>query len=519
MRLGIRESARALLLAGFLAGGGALGVACGGDDDGGGGTPDSGVTPVPTGTTTSAPDAAPPPPPPPADAGADTGPSVTAAAPTFNPAAGTFTTPQSVEISTSTAGATIFYTTDGTNPTTSSVVYSAPIAVAQTTTIRAFATAPGFKDSPVSSATYTINIPPGTTAPVQFNPAAGTHPNTVNVGLSSTTENATICYTTDNSAPGCTNGVCSGTSATYNAANPVVVATAGTTIRALACKVGNTNSAETSATYQFQAAAATTDVAPGEVPYNQPVVISSITNGATIHYTTDGSTPNCFTPTTIANPTQVNITQNVTYRTIVCKAGYQASTVGVHAFTVRLGTPTLNAGTYNNNTAAQATPANDPASGVAVTYCYAAGATTPVCNAAGNGCTTGNTSLTVTQTNTTVNVVGCAPNYTPSNVVTGVFNLKVAPVAVNGPNNPGGYVPTTSANYWDGTAPDAFNLQTATTGETIRYSTDGSDVTCTQACAGNASCTVCTPGGGGCSTGPLAAFTTLKARGCRANYD
>jgi hypothetical protein len=83
-----------------------------------------------------------------------------AATPTFSPAAGSFTSPQMVTISDATAGAMIFFTTDGTTPTTSSTKFTGPIAVNSTETITAIAAASGFSNSAVASATYTINAPP-----------------------------------------------------------------------------------------------------------------------------------------------------------------------------------------------------------------------------------------------------------------------------------------------------------------------------------------------------------------------
>ena len=76
--------------------------------------------------------------------------------PVFSLAAGTYATAQTVSLSTPTAGATIYYTTNGSTPTTGSTVYSAPLAINATTTVMALATASGLSNSGVVSATYTI---------------------------------------------------------------------------------------------------------------------------------------------------------------------------------------------------------------------------------------------------------------------------------------------------------------------------------------------------------------------------
>ena len=80
----------------------------------------------------------------------------TVATPTFSPAAGAYTSAQNVTISTTTTGATIYYTTDGSEPTTNSSVYSSAIPVSSTTTIKAIAVAAGYDNSSVATATYTI---------------------------------------------------------------------------------------------------------------------------------------------------------------------------------------------------------------------------------------------------------------------------------------------------------------------------------------------------------------------------
>jgi len=78
------------------------------------------------------------------------------ASPTFTPAAGSYGTAQTVTISDTTLGATIYYTTNGTAPNVNSSVYSVPITVASSETIEAFAAASGFSNSPAASAAYTI---------------------------------------------------------------------------------------------------------------------------------------------------------------------------------------------------------------------------------------------------------------------------------------------------------------------------------------------------------------------------
>lgn len=77
------------------------------------------------------------------------------ATPTFTPAEGTFTEAQQVTITCATDGATIYYTTDGSTPTTSSTEYTGAITVNETTTIKAIAVKSGMADSEVATATYT----------------------------------------------------------------------------------------------------------------------------------------------------------------------------------------------------------------------------------------------------------------------------------------------------------------------------------------------------------------------------
>jgi hypothetical protein len=82
-----------------------------------------------------------------------------AATPTYSPASGTFTTPQTVTITDATAGATIYYTTDGTIPSQLSPVYTGPIKVIASKTISAIAVAAGQVQSQIGYGMFNIAIP------------------------------------------------------------------------------------------------------------------------------------------------------------------------------------------------------------------------------------------------------------------------------------------------------------------------------------------------------------------------
>ena len=76
--------------------------------------------------------------------------------PKFSPASGNYTTEQNVTISCDTESATIYYTLDGKNPTEESSVYTSPIEIKETTTIKAFAKKDGMKNSGIATATFKI---------------------------------------------------------------------------------------------------------------------------------------------------------------------------------------------------------------------------------------------------------------------------------------------------------------------------------------------------------------------------
>ena len=81
------------------------------------------------------------------------------ATPVISVPTGTYTQAQSVTITDSTSGSSIYYTTDGSTPTAASTAYSGAITVSTSETLKAIAVAVGYDPSAVASATYTINLP------------------------------------------------------------------------------------------------------------------------------------------------------------------------------------------------------------------------------------------------------------------------------------------------------------------------------------------------------------------------
>ena len=162
-----------------------------------------------------------------------------AATPVITPGSQTFNPSVSVTIADSTPNSQIFYTTDGSTPTTASAKYVGAINVTTTTTINAIATAPNFLQSPVASATYTLVTQ---AAMPSFTPAPGSYTTAQSVTITSTTPNSQIYYTTNNTAPA------PGMSGTTLYSAPVPISST-TTLQAIAKAPNLTNSPVAIGTY------------------------------------------------------------------------------------------------------------------------------------------------------------------------------------------------------------------------------------------------------------------------------
>ncbi len=158
------------------------------------------------------------------------------AAPSFNPAPGTYTNGTTVTITSATSGASIRYTTDGSTPTSmTGTLYSGGVSLPTNTTLKAIAFKALLSDSAVTSGTYNAQV----AAPF-YTPAAGTYSTAQAVTIASGASGATIRYTTDGSTPSTTVGTI------YS--SPVSVASS-LTLKSIAYKTNLTNSTVTSGAY------------------------------------------------------------------------------------------------------------------------------------------------------------------------------------------------------------------------------------------------------------------------------
>jgi hypothetical protein len=304
-----------------------------------------------------------------------------AVAPKFAPVAGSYVGKQTVTISSTTTGATICYTTNGSTPTAAvagtcdsngGVEFSGgTVTVGVTEQLAAIATLVGDTNSTSATAAYTI-----TAATPTFTPVAGSYVGTQTVTISSTTTGAAICYTTNGSTPqDWPPGTCQAPTLTYS--GPISV-TATETVQALATLTGNVDSAIASAAYTItapvQAAAPTFGLAPGIYYTPQTVTLSDSTAGATICYTTNGTTPapgatagTCATGTPYAS---FVLSAPATVEAVAGGPGFTASAVASETVTIKALAPSFSpgGGTYSG---AQTVKITDNASSPTATIYYA----------------------------------------------------------------------------------------------------------------------------------------------------
>jgi peptidoglycan/xylan/chitin deacetylase (PgdA/CDA1 family) len=193
---------------------------------------------------------------------------------------------QSVALAASQSGFTIYYTTDGSTPNTGSTIYSGPIPVSSSITLKFF----GRNDdvgstTPIVTETYTIDtIPPTVTA----SPHGGLY-NTVQSVTLAASESATIYYTTDGSTPN--------TGSSVYGSSPIAIAS-NTDLKFFGRDTAGNNGQVVVETYVIDTVPPSVAASPPGGTYNatQSVILTASKPGSTIYYTIDGSTPTTSSP-------------------------------------------------------------------------------------------------------------------------------------------------------------------------------------------------------------------------------
>lgn len=151
------------------------------------------------------------------------------ATPVITPNGGRFMNSQKITIATLTEGASIYYTLDESTPSASSTLYTGPITLTATTTVKAIAIKDGLADSEVVNAMFILD---GKTITPKSSPPEGTYNGIQQVSLSTDTPGAIIYYTLDGTTP---------LTSSTQYVSPIEISET-TTLKAIATKTGETKS-------------------------------------------------------------------------------------------------------------------------------------------------------------------------------------------------------------------------------------------------------------------------------------
>ena len=208
-------------------------------------------------------------------------------APTASVAAGEVVSGTTVSLSTATDGADIYYTLDGTVPTTASTKYASTtttgsIVITEAMTIKAIAVKSGMTDSEVSSFSYTIEAEvPGKLAA----PTASVKPGVVLDGtmleLYTATSGAVIWYSVNYN--GYDKYMDPINLSELNSGKPVTITAS--------VLYGKDKSDTSEFVYTFKTKMPKASITPGAIRLNDSVGLLEQTPGSTIYYTMDGSEP------------------------------------------------------------------------------------------------------------------------------------------------------------------------------------------------------------------------------------
>jgi hypothetical protein len=365
-------------------------------------------------------------------------PANTVATPVFTPPGGTFGDVVAVTLVTSTSGAVIRYTLDGSDPTVTSPLASGPVTIAQSAMLTARGFLSGWNPSAAAGATYNLVA----LAPVIL-PPGGSFSAPQVVTLTSPTTGGELRYTLDGSSPGASSPLYAG---------PITVA-ANATLTARVFRAGWTPSAAISATFAFKAVAPVLTPPGGGFTAPQVVTLSTATAGGEIRYTLDGSDPTAASSLATG---PVTIDRNATLMARTFRAGWTASdaSAGVFSFTPSAPTIAPANGTFSDTVSVTLTSAT---SGAEVRYTLDGSDPTPASFLASGAI--------AIDRSTNVSAKAFKAGWLASATASATYNVVVAIPTIAPP-----------AGIYDADQV-AVALATSTSGAVLHYTIDGSDPT------------------------------------------
>lgn len=259
----------------------------------------------------------------------------TAGTPTYNPGTSTFNTSISPVVTSSTSGATINCTANGTTLATHVTPYTTGPFTANTTLV-CYATASGYTQSGSSTATYTLNSSTPTAAAPTYNPGSETFTTSVSPIVSSSTPNSTI------------NCVVNGATQA-GAASPATFGpyTASTTMVCTASAAGFNTSASSTAAYTLQSSGpppGSTIITPSMSIAQIQTAISGTSSGGTVAfqagtYATGTTTLGIPCGVTVTGPVVSPVFTN--YNNL--GSGFPVAATPTQPTAILVGTPNVNA--------------------------------------------------------------------------------------------------------------------------------------------------------------------------------
>ncbi len=232
-----------------------------------------------------------------------------------------------VELKCDTPNAVIYYTTDGTAPTTASTRYTQPIVIDKDITIKAIASLNGVTSQSVTFQYKVKQDDDKVRIPEPNYPSGEKLRKGTEITLTSD-EGAVIYYTLDGKEP---------TKQSMLYTEPIVIETA-TIIKAFAVKEGLSDSAVITLEYTVfenadveQAAEPKADIKSGTVKKGTKITLTSDTPGAQIYYTLDDTAPT-EDSTLYTEPIEINI--STTIKAFAVKQDYMSSTIATFEYSV-----------------------------------------------------------------------------------------------------------------------------------------------------------------------------------------